>query len=203
MAEATLLHLASASPRRREILVSLGIPHSWGGVDIDETPAPGEAPEELALRLAVAKATACRASRAAEPVILGADTVVTLDNQVFGKARDETEAVSMLLQLSGREHKVFTAVAMNTPGRVWTAVSESKVRLRRIEPGEAASYWRSGEPAGKAGAYAIQGVGGTFVEWLSGSYSAVVGLPVFETAALLREAGIELLRQVAAPRRAG
>lgn len=203
MAEAALLHLASASPRRREILVSLGIPHTWGGVDIDETPGQGEPAYELALRLALAKAKACRASRAGERVILGADTVVALDGRVFGKARDEDEAVAMLAQLSGRQHNVFTAVAVSTGDRELTRVSRSNVRLRRIEPDEAARYWRCGEPVDKAGAYAIQGIGGMFVEALSGSYSGVVGLPVFETAALLKQAGIDPLRKAAARRGAG
>lgn len=201
MAETVLLHLASASPRRHEILESLGVPHTWGGTDVDETPAAREPAERLARRLALAKATACRATHVGQRIILGADTVVTLDGRVFGKAGTEDEALHMLSQLSGRTHKVITAVALCTPEGELTAVSESNVSLRPIEPDEALAYWRSGEPAGKAGAYAIQGIGGVFVEALSGSYSAVVGLPVFETAALLRQAGIDLLRP-GAPARA-
>jgi septum formation protein len=192
------LHLASASPRRREILASLGVPHTWGGVDLDETPLPDEQADQLALRLALAKARACRAARADEAVILGADTVVTLDGRLFGKAGSEDEALSMLSQLSGREHQVFTAVALNTTQGEFSALSQSSVRLRAIEVAEAIAYWRSGEPAGKAGAYAIQGVGGIFVAGLSGSYSGVVGLPVYETAELLRRAGIDLLRRCSA-----
>ncbi|MEX2124311.1 MAG: nucleoside triphosphate pyrophosphatase [Woeseia sp.] len=192
MAEA-VLHLASASPRRREILAALGVRHTWGGVDIDETPLPGEAADELALRLALGKAGACREMRADEPVILGADTVVTLDGRIFGKSATEDEALFMLSQLSGRTHRVVTAVALNVSGREFTAVSHSDVQMRQIEPNEALAYWRSGEPAGKAGAYAIQGLGGVFVAAVSGSYSGVVGLPVYETAGLLKHAGIDLL----------
>ena len=161
-----------------------------------------ERPDELALRLALAKARASRAARAAEPLILGADTVVALDGRPFGKAGSEEEALCMLSQLSGREHTVFTAVALDTAGHEKTALSRSEVRMRKIAPDEALNYWRSGEPLGKAGAYAIQGIGGIFVEALSGSYSGVVGLPVFETALLLRQAGIDLLRRVSAPGRA-
>jgi septum formation protein len=192
--EAPILHLASASPRRREILAAIGVRHTWGGVDVDETPFAHEPADALALRLALAKARACRAIRSSEPVILGADTVVALDARVFGKAASEDEALSMLSQLSGRVHRVITGVALNIMGREMTTLSQSDVRLRRIDADEARRYWRSGEPAGKAGAYAIQGVGGIFVEAVSGSYSGVVGLPVFETAALLSRAGIDLLR---------
>jgi septum formation protein len=197
------LHLASASPRRREILASLGVPHTWGGVDLDETPLADEPADRLALRLALAKARACRAARAGEAVILGADTVVTLDGRLFGKAGSEAEALSMLSQLSGREHQVFTAVALNTTEGEFSVLSQSSVRLRTIEAAEAIAYWRSGEPAGKAGAYAIQGIGGIFVAGLSGSYSGVVGLPVYETAELLRRAGIDLLRRCSATGGAG
>jgi len=192
--EAPILHLASASPRRREILAAIGVSHTWQGVDLDETPLPGEPADALALRLALAKARKSRETRSAEPVILGADTVVVLDNLTFGKAGSEDEALFMLSRLSGRVHRVFTAVALDTRDGHRTALSQSDVRLREIAPDEALRYWRSGEPRGKAGAYAIQGVGGIFVEALSGSYTGVVGLPVFETASLLRQAGIDLLR---------
>ena len=188
-----MLHLASASPRRREILTALGVRHTWQGVDIDETSLPGEQPEALVSRLALGKARASRDLRPDEPVILGADTIVSLDDRIFGKSATEDEALYMLSRLSGRTHKVFTAVALSASGRELTALCRSDVRLRRIAPWEALAYWRSGEPAGKAGAYAIQGVGGIFVEAISGSYSCIVGLPVFETAALLAAAGIDLL----------
>jgi septum formation protein len=194
--EAPVLHLASASPRRREILAAIGVMHTWEGVDVDETPLPGEPAGALATRLALAKSRAGRQTRTAEPVILGADTVVELDGVTFGKAGSEEEALFMLSRLSGKVHRVFTAVALDTPAGERTALSRTEVRMRKIAPDEALSYWRSGEPRGKAGAYAIQGIGGIFIEALSGSYSGVVGLPVFETALLLRQAGIELLRRV-------
>lgn len=186
------LHLASASPRRREILVALGVAHTYAGVGLDETPASGESPPELALRLALGKARAALADRK-EPVILGADTVVSLDGELFGKPASEEEASYMLSRLSGCVHAVHTAVAVLDGGRELTAVSASDVRFRPITPGEARAYWATGEPAGKAAGYAIQGLGGVFVADLSGSYSGVVGLPVFETAALLARAGIDVL----------
>jgi septum formation protein len=198
VAEPAILHLASASPRRREILASLGVPHTWAGTAVDEAPAAGERASDLALRLARAKAMAARASRAGERIILGADTVVTLDDRLFGKPGSEEEAVAMLSQLSGRTHRVITAVVLRTPDGELTAVSESGVTFRRIETDEARGYWQSGEPEGKAGAYAIQGIGGTFVKALSGSYSGVVGLPVYETGVLLRQAGVDLLRAAVA-----
>jgi septum formation protein len=195
VADTPCIHLASASPRRREILASLGVRHTWQGVDVDETPLRNEPADELALRLAVAKARAARAERFRDTVILGADTVVSLDGDNFGKAASEREALFMLSRLSGREHTVVTGVALCTPNGELSALSQSRVRFRAIDTAEAMAYWQSGEPEGKAGAYAIQGIGGIFVAALSGSYSCVVGLPVFETAGLLRQAGIDLLRR--------
>lgn len=189
----SVVHLASASPRRRDILDSLGIRHSWEGVDIDETPLPAEPAAEMALRLALNKARESRRRRGGD-VILGADTVVALDARLFGKPSCREEGLSMLSELSGRVHKVFTAVVLGTASREVDAISATEVRFRRIEPEEALRYWDTGEPAGKAGAYAIQGLGGVFVEKLTGSWSGVVGLPVFETARLLREIGIDVLR---------
>ena len=188
-----LLHLASASPRRRDILSALGIRHSWAGVDIDETPEPGESPARLAGRLATAKAQVARARGQEAPFVLAADTVVALGKRMFGKPRSREEALAMLAELSGRSHEVLTAVTLSAGGRELSAMSSTTVRFRVIGAAEARAYWRTGEPAGKAGAYAVQGRGGIFVESLSGSYSGVVGLPVFETAALLDEAGFELL----------
>lgn len=188
-----VLHLASASPRRREILRALGVDHSWQGVGIDETPLAAEGDADLVLRLALAKARAARRARRDETPILGADTIVSLEGRLFGKAGSEEEALYMLERLSGRTHRVLTAIALSLPGEELTAVSQSNVRLRKIAPGEARAYWATGEPAGKAGAYAIQGLGAVFVESLAGSWSGVVGLPVFETAAVLKRAGIDVL----------
>lgn len=197
VADAPLLHLASASPRRRQILASLGVCHTWKGVDVDEAPMTDEPAGELALRLALAKARASRAEGGGQAVILGADTVVTLDGLHFGKATSEEQALCMLSRLSGREHTVFTAVAVSTMEAEISTLAQSNVRFRSIDTAEAIAYWRTGEPAGKAGAYAIQGIGGIFVTALSGSYSGVVGLPVYETAGLLRQAGIDLLQRPA------
>jgi septum formation protein len=187
------LHLASASPRRREILAALGVAHSFAGVGIDETAAAGERAADLALRLALGKARAARAAGRIEPVLLGADTVVSLDGALFGKPATEEEAIFMLSRLSGCAHTVHTAVALLYGGREFSAIAASEVRFRDIGTDEARAYWRTGEPEGKAGAYAIQGRGGIFVAALAGSYSGVVGLPVFETAGLLRQAGIDVL----------
>jgi septum formation protein len=188
-----LLHLASGSPRRREILTALGLRFTFGSVDIDESPRPGESAENLVVRLAVGKVGAATAARGHGEVVLGADTAVVLGEKIFGKPRSEADAVSMLLCLSGQTHEVLTGVAVVGGSRVRTAVSRTEVRFRDIDPAEAALYWQSGEPRDKAGAYAVQGIGGIFVSRLSGSYSGVVGLPVYETARLLSEAGIEVL----------
>lgn len=188
-----LLHLASASPRRREILESLGLRFTFEGVDVDETREPDEGARDMALRLAVAKARAAENADDASRVILAADTVVVLDDSVFGKPDSMQNALAMLAELSGRCHTVVTAVAVYYQNEIRSAISESEVRFRQISPDEAAQYWQSGEPCDKAGAYAIQGLGGIFVESLSGSYSGIVGLPVFETARMLREVGIVAL----------
>ncbi len=186
------LHLASSSPRRAEILQALGLKISVRGVAIDESPLDDESPLQMVLRLAEQKAAA--ASVAAGRLVLGADTVVVLDEQALGKPRDEADAIDMLLSLSGRRHQVLTGVALKTPQKMHLTHSATDVQFREIGRDEAALYWQSGEPADKAGAYGIQGLGGQFVEAIEGSYSGVVGLPVFETAALLRLAGIDLMR---------
>jgi septum formation protein len=184
------LHLASSSPRRREILAALGLTFSHGGVDIDESRRPGEGLEEMARRLAQEKALA--AARDGLPV-LAADTIVVLGDRAFGKPATEGDALSMLAALSGRSHRVITGVALSADGELATAMSDTEVRFRDIRPDEALAYWQSGEPQDKAGAYGIQGLGGVFVESINGSYSGVVGLPVFETASLLRDAGLDVL----------
>jgi len=187
------LHLASASPRRREILDALGLRYTFAGVDVDETRLSGEAADTMALRLAVAKAETGAQTAESGCVILAADTVVALGDTVFGKPSSEAAALSMLAELSGRHHKVITGVAVLSENGLCAAVSESIVQFREISADEAAHYWQSGEPRDKAGAYAIQGKGGIFVESLSGSYSCVVGLPVFETARMLGDAGVPVL----------
>jgi nucleoside triphosphate pyrophosphatase len=185
------LCLASTSPRRREILESLGLEFTVQSVDIDESPMADEAPLELVLRLAKGKATAV--GDLGSTCVIAADTVVVLDGQILGKPEDEAEAIDMLLRLSGRWHEVLTGVAVSTSKSVRTAHSTTDVQFREIGRDEALRYWQSGEPRDKAGAYGIQGRGGLFVEAIRGSYSGVVGLPVYETAGLLTDAGINLL----------
>jgi septum formation protein len=185
------LHLASASPRRRDILAALGLEFSIGAADVDERRLAHEPPGEMVLRLARDKAIAGQPGPG--HVVVGADTAVVLDNVVFGKPADEAEALTMLGRLSARTHEVVTGVAVWDGRQMRAATSTSAVQFRDIDPDEALAYWQSGEPRDKAGAYAIQGRGGVFVENLAGSYSGVVGLPVFETARLLHEAGIKVL----------
>ena len=186
-------YLASTSPRRREILQTLGVDFDVIMVATDETPFDDESPEDLVLRLASAKAGAA----ANAEIVLAADTVVVLGDRVLGKPDNREDAIEMLLALSGQTHRVMTGVALKTPSGTHAAVSVTDVQFREIDQDEAAAYWHSGEPCDKAGAYGIQGLGGMFVESIDGSYSGVMGLPVFETVELLRLAGIEVLaRQI-------
>lgn len=188
-----LLHLASSSPRRREILEALGLEFTVGSVDIEEALEAGESAEQMVLRLAIAKAAAAEVE--ATRLVVGADTAVVLDGDVLGKPLRQDDAITTLLKLSGRRHRVLTGVALAGPGGVQTALSSTDVRFREISRDEALAYWQSGEPCDKAGSYGIQGRGGAFVTAISGSYSGVVGLPVYETAELLRAAGIDILLQ--------
>jgi septum formation protein len=189
------LLLASGSPRRRELLTQIGVPFTTLSADIDETPFPGEAPGAYVLRLARCKAEAGLLTLANDPAyptacVLGADTAVVLDGRILGKPSDEAEALAMLAALSNREHEVLTAIAMVREERCETRTVTSRVRFRVIGEDEARRYWASGEPCDKAGGYGIQGLGAVFVENLSGSYSAVVGLPLCETAEILQRFGI-------------
>jgi septum formation protein len=172
----------------------MGVEFTAAGVDVDERRYPGESADAMVVRLAMAKARAAEA----EPgiVVLGADTAVVLDGEVFGKPADEADALRMLAALSGRCHQVMTGVALCSGDSIASTLSVSDVKFREIGPDEALDYWHSGEPEGKAGAYAIQGMAAVFVESVTGSYTGVVGLPVLETAKLLRSAGIELRGEV-------
>lgn len=186
------LHLASGSPRRRELLAQIGVPFVTLIASIDETALPDEPAQRYVERLAREKALAGLATleRPEGAVVLGADTAVVLDGRILGKPNDRADALSTLAALSGREHEVMTAVALAAADRVESRVVVSRVRFRPLRPGEAEAYWATGEPRDKAGGYGIQGLAAVFVSQLEGSYSAVVGLPLCETAQLLEVFGI-------------
>jgi septum formation protein len=186
------IYLASGSPRRRELLQQIGVSFRVIDADLDETALPGESPLAYVSRLAQGKATVGweRSRDSGDAPVLAADTAVVLEGRILGKPAGMNEAIAMLLRLSGRTHEVLTAVALRTAGGLQVRVSHSTVTFRSIEPGEARLYWETGEPADKAGAYAIQGYAAIFISDLKGSYSAVMGLPLFETAALLQAAGV-------------
>jgi septum formation protein len=183
------LVLASASPRRAEILETLGIPAEVHPALVDETVLPGEDPEEHAERLARAKAAAVAGLSPGRWVLAG-DTVVVVDDHILGKPRDEGHAVEMLLILQGRSHRVVSALALVAPGgRVFSGVQSTEVRFRAFDEAFAQAYAATGEPMDKAGAYGIQGLGSVLVEGVDGDYSGVVGLPVPLLVQLLDEAG--------------
>ena len=188
------IYLASASPRRREILVSLGFQPVLLTAEIDETVLPGEAVEDYVSRMARQKNAAARQLATqrglalAQP-LLSADTVVALDNAILGKPRDAAHARELLESLSGREHQVWTAVCVSLGGQTLEAAQRSDVRFKELSVQEIAAYIASGEPLDKAGAYGIQGIGGVVVAHLAGSFSGVMGLPVFETVQLLHQLG--------------
>lgn len=192
MNEAVDLLLASRSPRRRELLDQVGLTYSVLAPDVDETPASGESPQALVERLARAKAHAGQ-DGANGLAVLAADTAVVVDGVALGKPADEAHALAMLERLSGRSHVVVSGIAVAVDGAIASRVVESTVTLRPTTVAERQAYWASGEPEGKAGAYAIQGLGAVFVERLEGSYSNVVGLPLFETLALLRDHRVDPL----------
>jgi len=188
-----MLHLASKSPRRRELLGRLGLDFGVLDIDIPERRGAGEAPAEYVRRVAREKAGAGLLRVAAEPgaVVLGADTEVILGDEVFGKPRDAADAVAMLRRLSGRTHEVVSAVSVVSAEREAQAVSVSQVVFGELPDADIDAYVATGEPMGKAGAYAIQGGGEAFIRHLSGSYSGVMGLPLYETARLLAEFGFD------------
>ncbi len=185
-----LIVLASASPRRRELLDQIGVSCVVRPVEMDESPLIGESPAECAVRLSVVKARAAASDDAA--IVLAADTVVALDDDVLGKPRNREDGIAMLGRLSGRTHHVYTGVACLAGKRERTALSVSRVSFRALSERECRAYWDTGEPHDKAGSYAIQGRAAAFISRLEGSYSGVVGLPLFETAELLREHGIDV-----------
>ncbi|MCP3749873.1 nucleoside triphosphate pyrophosphatase [Pseudomonas sp. SBB6] len=190
----TPLYLASGSPRRRELLTQIGVPFTALSAQIDETPLAAEEAEAYVERLAREKACAGLASLSQgnerQVAVLGADTAVVLEGRILGKPQHREDALAMLAALSGREHQVLTAVAVADHQRCLSVSVTSRVLFRPISVEEAEAYWASGEPVDKAGGYAIQGLGAVFVQRLEGSYSAVVGLPLNETAGLLGQFGI-------------
>ena len=185
------LFLASASPRRRELLAQIGVPFSLLSVSVDETPSPTETPEAYVERVARDKALTGLANLGdGQGCVLGADTSVVLDQHILGKPVDRADGLAMLAALSGRTHRVMTAVALASREACEVRTVISEVAFRTISDDEAERYWASGEPLDKAGGYAIQGWGAVFVSQLHGSYSAVVGLPLCETAQLLDAFGL-------------
>jgi septum formation protein len=186
-----MLYLASQSPRRRELLTQIGVEHQVVSASIDESRQSGETAEEYVQRLAREKSRAGWAQLQvlglpAAPV-LGADTAVVVDGDILGKPNDAADAMAMLRRLSGRSHDVMTGIAIYDGVGEQVRISRTRVWFRALDDGEIARYWTTGEPADKAGAYGIQGLAATFIERIDGSYSGVVGLPLFETAELLRE----------------
>ena len=186
------LYLASGSPRRRELLTQIGVPFTVVSAAMVETPLANEPAVAYVERLARGKATAgfIALGQTLGACVLGADTAVIVDGQILGKPVDQADALAMLMALSGREHEVLTAIALTDGQRCETRCVSSRVRFREVSVQEATAYWHSGEPQDKSGGYAIQGLGSVFVAGLNGSYSAVVGLPVCETAQLLAQFGI-------------
>jgi septum formation protein len=195
------LFLASASPRRRALLAQIGVRVHVLTVAVDETALPGERADDYVRRLARDKALAGRASPTARAMprrpVLAADTAVVVGAELLGKPADAAESARMLEKLSARTHEVLTAVALATGGDLKIALSRSEVTFRAISAAEARRYWDTGEPHDKAGGYAIQGLGAVFVRELRGSFTGVMGLPLYETAALLSQAGVPLWEPVA------
>ncbi|MEM9709924.1 MAG: nucleoside triphosphate pyrophosphatase [Pseudomonadota bacterium] len=182
--------LGSGSPRRKELLAQLGItPAQILSPDIDETPQKGELPRPYCARMAAEKSAALDIGE--DDILLTADTTVALGRRILGKPDGETEARAFLAALSGRRHKVISAVCVRTNVRTWTRESVTTLRMKRLSEAEIDGYIATGDWEGKAGAYAIQGPAAAFVPWIEGSYSGVVGLPLAETAALLRAAGLK------------
>lgn len=192
------IYLASQSPRRRELLLQLGVDCIVLPSHIDESPYSGERVEDYVLRLAREKAEVCYQRLADEDrailPILAADTTVCLDHVMLGKPESELEALSMLQRLSGRWHEVHTAVAVATAVGVETALSTTHVEISNVSEADLMAYIATGEPRDKAGAYGIQGLAGMFIRRIEGSYTGVMGLPIYETAQLLRNAGVALLK---------
>ena len=181
----TTIALASASPRRRELLTQLGVNYQLVKIDVDETQLPDEVAADYVLRLAKAKAAAGLQAVDGKMPALGADTIVVVDGLVLGKPKDHADFMRMMKLLSGRSHQVMTAVAIADESTLHAVTVSTDVWFSVLSDDEIAQYWLSGEPQDKAGGYGIQGIAGRFIEKINGSYFAVVGLPLYETAQLL------------------
>jgi septum formation protein len=196
MTRSASICLASASPRRGELLRQIGVGYVVQPANLDEAERSGESPAEYVERLARAKAEwvwQARQQSRLEPLpVLGSDTTVTVNGLVLGKPRDEAALLNTFAQLSGREHEVLSAVALVTASGIHARLSRTRVRFRVVTSDEVRTYWATGEPRDKAGGYAIQGYGAVFIESIAGSYSGVMGLPLAETAELLVAAGVQL-----------
>jgi len=189
------LCLASASPRRLALLEQLGLVCQQYPVDLDESITLGESATDYVLRLAEEKARAGQSRSGSKLPVLGSDTSVVFQGQILGKPKNEAHAVEMLMQLSGQTHQVMTGVAVCQGDRLQSVLSITEVKFRPLTRQECHAYWVTGEPEDKAGGYAIQGMAAIFVESVSGSYSNVVGLPLFETAELLKQYDIQILER--------
>ena len=196
-----LIVLASASPRRRELLRQINVEHEVRPANVDETRLPGETPDEFTRRVALSKAERVldELDGADGRIVLAADTAVVLADEIFGKPADAIGAAAMLRRLSGRVHKVVTAVAGARGAARRVAVSSSRVSFRELDDAEVERYVASGEPMGKAGAYAVQGFAALFIEHLDGSFSGVMGLPLFETGRMIAELGGSLRPAIWSP----
>jgi septum formation protein len=191
-----MIYLASRSPRRAELLRQIGVDFRVHDIDIDESRSPGESATEYVCRMATTKARIALeqiAGQQESSVVLAADTTIALDDDIIGKPADRDQCRCILEQLSARQHLVLTAVALATPADITLRLTRNRVSFRSLSAQEIESYCATAEPMDKAGAYAIQGKAALFIDHLEGSYSAVMGLPLFETAELLRNADIELL----------
>ena len=191
-----MMYLASASPRRKALLQQIGVQFEVFPVSVDETPLSRESALDYVQRLARLKAVTGRdridSLKLSPAPVLGSDTIGVLGDQILVKPADKTEAISMLMAMAGRSHQVITAVALATGSEVFEVYASTDVYFRAISEQEASDYWDTGEPQDKAGGYGIQGLGAVFVERIVGSYSAVVGLPLFETAQLIKQANLSL-----------
>lgn len=195
MTASPVLYLASQSPRRRELLRQIGVIHEVLPVEVDERWRAGEPARDYVARVALDKARAGRAALTpgCSVPVLGADTGVVIDGEVLGKPAHRNDGIAMLRRLSGATHEVLSAVAVAGTRGGAVRVSTSRVTFRTLTARECAAYWATGEPVDKAGGYAIQGLAAVFVAHIEGSYSGVMGLPLFETAALLKESGITVI----------